>query len=144
MADVGRPPIPLDWDLIEQLTQAHCNGVEIAARLRIDTDTLYNRVKEKYGMNFSCYSAKFQGSGKALLRQQQFNKALNTKSSGNVQMLMWLGKQLLGQKETKEDLNIDENTLKQFENIMKMMKDSQDLSPALNIDDNSNIIDSQS
>lgn len=51
-------------------------------------------------MTFSGYFAQKRGTGKISLRRKQFQTALAGK--GNVSMLIWLGKQWLGQKDAAE------------------------------------------
>lgn len=93
-----RKKIDINWDLVEKRMEAGCNGVEIAATLRIDSDTFYNRFREKYGKRFQDSSADFYKAGDANLKSVQYSKAL----SGNMQMLIFLGKERLGQ--GKEEL----------------------------------------
>jgi hypothetical protein len=51
----GRPVIPIDWKIVENLLQADCSGVQVAAYIGISEDTLYGRVKKEKGMIFSTY-----------------------------------------------------------------------------------------
>ncbi|AGH57501.1 hypothetical protein PSYG_00040 [Psychrobacter phage pOW20-A] len=92
----GRPIIELtekDWNTIEKLCSLHCTGEEIAGILDIDYDTLNTRIKEKYGYGFSDYFKKKSAKGSASLRRRQYELAMD----GNPTMLVWLGKQYLGQ-----------------------------------------------
>lgn len=49
---------------------------------------------------------KYSATGKASLRRAQYRKALE----GNVSMQIWLGKQYLGQQDTKQTVEIDDKT----------------------------------
>jgi len=149
MQVTGRPRIEIDWDKVDSMLRAQCSGMEIADALGIHKDTLYDRTVIDKGMSFSDYSASRQSGGKGLLRHAQFKKAM----SGNHPMLIWLGKQYLKQKDTEQDLQIDENTIKQFEAIMNQIKVNQakdgqespsESSEDLKSDENSNNIESQS
>ncbi len=51
-------------------------------------------------VDFVAYADKKRGEGKQLLRRMQFDKAM----SGNVVMLIWLGKQYLGLSDKAETL----------------------------------------
>lgn len=94
----GRTEITIDWDLVDQLLQYHCTGQMIAGRLGIHPDTLYDRTVKKFDKSWSDYSAEKQSKGKSRLLQKQFERALSEdKPSDN--MLIWLGKQALNQKD---------------------------------------------
>ena len=94
----GRPIIIKDddaevWNKIEKYAQAGCLGTNIAALLGCCADTLYQAVERKYKMTFSAYLAQKKSEGHDILRMAQFQAAIK----GNPAMLVWLGKQLLGQ-----------------------------------------------
>lgn len=80
------------------MCRLHCTGEECASVLKVDYDTLNKRIQEKYGFGFSDYYKKQSGSGKVSLRRAQWRSALE----GNVAMMIWLGKQYLGQTEKTE------------------------------------------
>ncbi len=63
----------------------HCPNVEIAAAVGCSVDTLTDRYSELLD--------KGRSKGKASLRRIQWEAA----TKGNVVMMIWLGKQLLGQ-----------------------------------------------
>lgn len=96
---IGRPQKQIDWKLVENCLQAHCSGKEIAAFLGIHPHTLYNAVEREYGIPFSDFSDERKAKGKSLLRLTQFQEAVVKKDRG---MLIWLGKQLLGQRDQKD------------------------------------------
>lgn len=83
----GRPRLQLDEALMERLAMIHCNNTEIAAAVGCSTDTL--------DRNYAELIAKGREKGRTTLRRMQFEAA----QKGNVVMLIWLGKQILGQKE---------------------------------------------
>ena len=95
---VGRPELDLDWKKIDFLIEAGCSGYEIAAQLGINHETVYRRVREQYGQNFSDYVAKKLPKGDANIRVVQYQKALK----GDNSMLIWLGKNRLKQKDREE------------------------------------------
>lgn len=101
---MARPKKEIDYDLVSKLAHIHCTQEEIADILGISSRTLqkdaeFLRVYKK-GMNV----------GKMSLRRKQFD-AIN---KGNVTMLIWLGKQLLGQRD-----DIDLNEIKKEELALK-------------------------
>ena len=96
----GRPRIEVDWKLVESLCRFHSPACEIADHLSMTMDTLDRRAQEAHGKTFAQYvSEKQNGWGKIRLRQLQWKAA----ESGNVSMLIWLGKQYLGQSD-KQDI----------------------------------------
>lgn len=100
MALLGRKKIEVDFALVSNLCGIQCTGEEIASVLDISYDTLTRRIDEEYGVTFAEYYAKHSAKGKVSLRRKQFEVA--TKGKGNVPMLIFLGKQYLGQADKKE------------------------------------------
>lgn len=68
------------------LAQIHCTYEEISAVTEIAVDELWHHARDLIELGKS--------RGKASLRRRQFQKALD---DGNVNMLVWLGKNVLGQ-----------------------------------------------
>ena len=91
----GRPPKPVDENIVFELARLMCTNVEIAGILRISHDTLTR--------NYRDILDEGRSDAKVCLRREQFRKAME----GNVQMLIWLGRQYLNQVETV--VNKDEN-----------------------------------
>ena len=75
----------LDLHLIEKLAAIHCTNTEIAAMLGCDSSLLS---KPKY----SEIIAKGRERGKTSLRRKMYETAMG----GNVTMMIWLSKQILG------------------------------------------------
>lgn len=90
----------IDFDVVDSLCNIQCTGEEIASVLGVDYDTLNARIKEKYGILFSDYFELKRGAGKASLRRMQWKAA----EAGNNTMLVWLGKQYLGQRDTPAEV----------------------------------------
>lgn len=95
---MSRPEKPIDWKLVDRLLIAGCMGTEIAAHFDMHPNTFYDRVQAEYGIGFTEYSSQKKQKGESLLRSKQFDTAM----SGDKTMLIWLGKQRLGQKEHHE------------------------------------------
>lgn len=96
----GRPRKEIDMNLVDNLCEIQCTGEEIASVIEIDYDTLNARIKETSGKSFSEYIKTKMGKGKVSLRRWQWRSA----AEGNVTMLIWLGKQYLGQKDKNDDV----------------------------------------
>ena len=93
----------IDWNIVDELLEAGCEGTHVAAYFGIHPDTLYNRCKEEHGTDFSAYKAEKRSKGDIKLLKVQFEAAVKDKDKA---MMIWLGKQRLGQKEKQEtDLN---------------------------------------
>ena len=97
----GRPRKEIDIKQFEKLCFLQCTQEEIMGFFDIDTkDTLNERIREHYGAEhcFSTIYAKKRQNGRIAVRRKQLQVA----ESGNPSMLIWLGKQWLGQKDKHE------------------------------------------
>lgn len=95
---VGRPKIEIDWEEFDKLCFMQCTLAEIAGWFDVSEDTIERRVKEEKGLTFAEYNKIRSSKGKMSIRRKQFEVAM----TGNVGMLIWLGKQYLGQKDKKD------------------------------------------
>ena len=94
----GRPAIEIKEDQFESLCNLQCTLTEIAGFFKCSEDTIENWCKRTYKATFSeCYKKYSQG-GKISLRREQWKLA----QKGNASMLIWLGKQWLGQTDKVE------------------------------------------
>lgn len=84
---MARPKKLIDESLVEKLAAIHCTMEEISSVCECSVDTLERR--------FADIIKKAKDKGKTSLRRHQWEVA----QKGNVSMLIWLGKQLLGQKD---------------------------------------------
>lgn len=91
----------VNWEQVDNMLIAGCNGVQCAAALGMHPDTLYKYCEEEKKSNFSAYLQQKRSHGDGLLHAAQFKKAYK---DGNPTMLIWLGKQRLDQKEGDHDL----------------------------------------
>jgi len=99
----GRPKAVINYPALEKMCAIQCTGEECAAILGMDYDTLNNRLKSDGHGGFSEYFRQKSSNGKASLRRKQYQKAVE---EGNPTMLIWLGKQWLGQVDRVEQDNI--------------------------------------
>lgn len=97
MAKMGRPKFVIDYALVADLAKIHCTQQEIANILGCAVRTLQNDDE------FMRVYQTGLDEGKKSLRRWQFAAA----EKGNVAMLIWLGKQLLGQRETPAEMTDD-------------------------------------
>lgn len=106
---MARPQKDIDPAKVELLAGCGCTVEEIAAKLDCSRDTLYER--------FSDNLKKGREAGKSSLRGKQFEMAMK----GNVPMLIWLGKQLLGQ---RDQLDLSKLTPEQAAAILSASADA--------------------
>ncbi|MDQ3747984.1 MAG: hypothetical protein M3367_03050 [Acidobacteriota bacterium] len=95
----GRPKANIDWALISRKLQAGSKGTTIARSLGIEPNTFYRRCEEDNKVGFSEFLSQKIAEGNDLIYNKQFEVAMK----GNVSMLIWIGKQRLGQRD-KNDL----------------------------------------
>ena len=88
----GRPKKVIDYDLVEKLAHIQCTQQEIAAILKCSVDTLQRNKK------FCGLYKKGMEEGRSSLRRLQWKAA----DEGDHTMMIWLGKQYLGQKDKHE------------------------------------------
>ncbi len=108
----------INWDMVEMYVKSDCSQTEIADSLFIDRDTLRDRVKEKYGMDYSAFSASLRSEGVMLIKAKQFKKAMD----GYWPALQWLGKVRVGQREpeTLQLLAANQSNIDQTHRIMEL------------------------
>lgn len=102
---VGRPRLELEdiefngWDLLDSLIIWSAHQEYIAEELGISADTLDKRLKERYGCNFTEYRNKKKEKLRINIRKKQYDLAMKD----NAAMLIWLGKNELGQSDKIEE-----------------------------------------
>ena len=82
----------------------HCTGEECAAILGISYDTLNRALKRDGNKGFADYFKQKGANGKMSLRRKQYDHAMG----GNSTMLIWLGKQWLGQSDKVDQSDVEE------------------------------------
>lgn len=98
-----KPMSDKEFEQLVNMIRIQCTAEEISNVLGMSEDTLGRRIAERKidGVsNFADLYKKHQGEGKASLRRAQWKAA----QDGNPTMLVWLGKQMLGQRD-KHDID---------------------------------------
>ena len=105
----GRPPIAIDLDELEKLCGLQCTQRDLAGWFNVHLHTIENRVKDDteydhHGvfMTFAEIMERGYAKGRVSLRRRQMENA----DKGNATMQIWLGKQLLGQRDIVEHSGI--------------------------------------
>jgi hypothetical protein len=101
----GALPAILDWKKIDQMLHIQCTGEEIASILDVSYNTLERCCRRDKKVKFEDYSREKRLGGRASLRRKQW--AMVDK---NVAMAIWLGKVMLGQKDSQE-IDFGKNSL---------------------------------
>jgi len=95
---MGRSVIKVDMDLLERLCSRSWKCTDVAYVMGVSYDTIERRIKSTY----DCTFAEYLDKTKAKVRMKLFEKQLEVAFNGNPAMLIWLGKQMLDQKEKHE------------------------------------------
>lgn len=114
---MGRPLLEIDESLVEKLAEIHCTMQEIGSIVGCSVDTLEGR--------FSEVIKRAKDRGRASLRRHQWHLA----EKGNCTMLIWLGKQLLGQTDKYIEEIRTEGKPEQLIIIRKQKNDSENTDP---------------
>ena len=88
----GRKLVKIDLEQLEKLCGLQCTDAEIAAWFHVSTRTLENRRKHR---TFAEAMERGRAKGRISVRRHQ----MKLLEAGNATMAVWLGKQLLGQRD---------------------------------------------
>lgn len=104
----GRPRIAIDQSVFEGLCEIQCTLSEVAHVLGCSEDTIERWCKRTYSKRFADIYEEKRDFGRKSIRRAQYEKAVNAKDTS---MLIWLGKQYLGQKEPSQQVEVGHDTL---------------------------------
>lgn len=102
---MGRPRKEINWLEVEKLCQLQCTQEEIAWFCDVSLDTIERHCLIEFEATFAEYYKQKKGVGKIALRKAQWQSAIG----GNVTMQIWLGKQLIGQTEPRDQSSTDQS-----------------------------------
>ena len=112
---MARKPAAIDLEELEKLAAMHCTQEEAAAWFGVSTGCISGKLKQKaYKQVWEQGRAK----GKISLRRQQKQRA----DAGDKTMLIWLGKQWLGQKDSPGAEEERHDELRRFLDLMEGKK----------------------
>ena len=95
--------INIDWDVINELLQCGSSQRDCASQMGIDPATLGKHCQIEFGIDWIDYARMWADKGCNSLRVTQHRKAIDDKDT---KMLIWLGKQRLGQSDKIETDNV--------------------------------------
>ncbi len=84
--------------LLAGMVRIQCTRAECAAVLEVSESTIDRRLLEDTGEGFDAFYKRHSDEGKVSLRRAQFKLAVEKR---HPTMLIWLGKQMLGQQDTQ-------------------------------------------
>jgi len=113
--NIGRPKKELDWKLIDSILQFGARLIDCSEMCEMSDDSIQKRIREEYNCTFSEYRDRKMSKMRMKLLQKQYDVAMQ----GNVALLIWLGKQHLGQQDKQE--------VTSFVNEIKIKKEDENL-----------------
>jgi len=108
----------IDKEQFETMCGIQCTKLEICAVMKVDDKTLENWCKRTYKKGFSEVFKEKRQKGFASLRRMQYDKALK----GNTTMLIFLGKNWLGQSDKQIIETRDSGQLDEFIEALKNLE----------------------
>lgn len=121
----------IDWDKVDQYFICGCTITQCAAGIGCSVDTLERRCRSEKNAEIAHYHQEKREKGNLLIHAAQFEKAIKEK---NPTMLIWLGKQRLGQKEIIDEKitkDIEKKFDQQMTKIMELLNPSDELKAAI-------------
>lgn len=100
----GRPKIQIDNEQFKKLCELQCTKEEIAGFFNCGESKIETYCKEEYGDSFQDVFKRLSVGGKMSLRRYQFELAKH-----NASMAIFLGKQMLGQRDDVASLERKES-----------------------------------
>lgn len=110
----GRKKVELSegqWKALEAMCVLTDKKHRVARAIGHDEKTLSRIIKDKHGVDFSEFIHKRFEEGNFKLLSKQWDKAME----GNISMLIWLGKNRLGQRDMPE---LDDKAMQQVEDFV--------------------------
>ena len=98
---------PFDWSKLDAILQYGAKMSDAADIMDVHPDTVAKKIKTKFKMTYPEYRNKKMSKVRVGLAQKQVEVAM----SGNVSMLIWLGKQWLGQRDQHDIETKNENKI---------------------------------
>ena len=96
---MGRPKKDFDWKMLDAILQYNASKKDCSDLLEVSEDTIERRIKTEYSCTFTEYRDRKMSKTRLKLSQKQVEVAL----AGNVTMLIFLGKNMLGQSDKVEN-----------------------------------------
>ena len=118
---IKQAQIKIDKKQFEKLCSMQCTEKEIMAWFDVSKDTLIRWCKNEYGTDFANVYDQKKENGKIVLRRYQLQQA-----EKNPTMAIWLGKQMLGQKDKIETENTLKATIEDLTPLAELLKENDE------------------
>ncbi len=115
---MARPRKKIDQEQFEKLCGLQCTIEEFCCYFQCDDKTLNAWCQRTYKRSFSEIFKIKRGSGKISLRRKQFEAAM----AGNPTMLIWLGRNYLGQTD-RIDVTVDDKREGQLADLIEGLRE---------------------
>jgi hypothetical protein len=115
---MARKQIEINWTDFDKLCAMQCTVPEVASWFGCSEDTIKRAVKRKWRMTFEEYAGPKKLKGNISIRRVQFERA----QAGDKTMLIWWGKQYLGQRE-KHDTELTGKDGGPVETIIRVVRE---------------------
>jgi hypothetical protein len=119
---MGRSVVAIDWKAVDHYLNAGCSGIQISCHLGIHFRTLYERCHGDHGIPWDEYLHNKKSQGHLMVLYKQFSKAV----SGDNSMLIWVGKQQLGQRDEMKTTHQFDGKLGNLLDNLKNIKSEED------------------
>lgn len=113
-----RPYKEISQETFEGLCRIQCTELEICDVLGVTDKTLAGWCQRTYGKRFSEVYKEKRVPGLVSLRRWQFDAA----EAGNITMLVWLGKQCLGQRDKPEENKASKDISDEVESLLSELE----------------------
>ena len=113
-----RPYKEINQETFEGLCRIQCTELEICDVLGVTDKTLAGWCKRTYGKRFSEVFKQKRVPGLVSLRRWQFDAA----EAGNITMLVWLGKQCLGQRDKPDENKASKDISDEVESLLSELE----------------------
>lgn len=115
--------VQINWSEVYALAQSQCSAAEISAKVGVPPTTLHRRCIDELGMHLEELLGREALAGAAVLRASQYSTAVRDK---NPQMQIWLGKNVLGQRDSRRDGDDTQNAAVEAIDKLKALPASLD------------------
>jgi len=130
----------MDWERISKMAAMQCTIEEICAVEGISREWLTMLCEREHSMKIGPYVESYRYQGRVSLRRAQFKSAIENQ---NVQMQIWLGKNVLQQSEKIEHYEMPEPLIIQRSNGVEIELGAQYKKIGATSDDDETIIDGE-
>ena len=105
----GRPKSEIDWKRLDDILSFGASMIDCEEIIGVSESTVRRAIQKKHGGSFERYRSKKMSKMRLNLLQKQYSLAIE---NNNVTLLIWLGKNLLGQTDKTEQIDAQTKPIK--------------------------------